>query len=375
MLSEIMIPMNNIARTYQEHKNAIDKAINDVLISGLLVNGNANNEFCKNFSNYLKVPYVIGVASGTDALEIALKAVSLSSKSNCDEVITVANSGGYASTAIFAVGLTPVYCDIYESSHLLDFESAISCLNDRSLAIIVTHLFGGMVDINHLRQSIDKAGFAHVKIIEDCAQATGLWKSNFAAGSIGDIAAFSFYPTKNLGALGDAGSIVTGCDELAELASSLKQYGWKQKYQIAIPGGLNSRLDEIQAAVLNVFLPYLDANNQRRQSIHNTYSGVLTGSTRLVKSKFSNSAHLAVLVTHDRDAVRNHFYSKGISTEVHYPIPDHMQDGIKSRKFRIAHNGLDVTERMSTKILSIPCFSTLLNQEVAQVVNVLKTIP
>ena len=373
--SIFMIPMNNLSRTYQKHKNAIDNAINEVLDSGYLVNGKANDRFCKNFSNYLKIPHVIGVANGTDALEIALKVVTLSEKNNCKEVITVANSGGYATSAIFAVGLTPVYCDIEETDHLIDVESAISCLNNNTLAIIVTHLFGGMVDIKHLRQSIDEAGFSQVKIIEDCAQATGLWKADFAAGTLGDIAAFSFYPTKNLGALGDAGSVVTGCSKLAELAASLKQYGWRQKYEIDLPGGINSRLDEIQAAVLNVFLPHLDENNRRRQSIHNAYSRVLTGSNRLVKSNFSNCAHLAVLITHHRDAVKNYLFSKGISTEIHYPIPDHMQVGLKYSKFKIAPEGLKVTEIMSKKILSIPCFSTLLEKEIEQVVKALETIP
>ena len=303
-----MIPMNDLSRVYQLHQDAIDEAIKEVLASGYWVNGTANNNFCKKFSNYLKIPHVIGVASGTDALEIALKAIVLSEINSDGEVITVANAGGYATSAIFGVGLTPVYCVIDETSHLIEIDSAISCLSDKTVAVIATHLYGGMVDINNLRLAIDKAGFSHVKIIEDCAQAAGLWKSDLAAGTLGDIAAFSFYPTKNLGAMGDAGSVATKCGKLAELVSSLKQYGWKQKYKIDVSGGINSRLDEIQATVLNVLLPFLDEKNRRRQAIQRTYSKVLNGPNRLIKSEFSNCAHLAVLLVHDRSAVIKHLY-------------------------------------------------------------------
>jgi len=369
-----MIPLNDLNRNYKRRKDAIDKAVLGVLGSGLWLNGDANRRFCSNFAERLGARHAIGVANGTDALELSLRALALHSETGANEVITVSNAGGYASTAIYAAGLVPVYCDIDAASLLVATASAVSCLSDRTLAIVVTHLYGGLADIGSLRQAFDAAGFAHVAILEDCAQACGLRGETGMAGTLGDIATFSFYPTKNLGAMGDAGCVVTGSDTLAETVQQLKQYGWREKYVIAAPGGRNSRLDEAQAAVLDVLLPFLDADNARRVDIHNAYAWALSSPSRMVASRLGHVAHLAVVWVQDRVRARTRLTECGIGTDIHYPVPDHRQTGWIDRAFRIAPDGLPETETAVSHILTVPCFPTMTASEVDQVVDALATL-
>jgi aminotransferase EvaB len=370
-----MIPLNDLNRNYERHKVALDTAVLRVLGSGWWLNGDANRQFCTNFAERLGARHAIGVANGTDALELSLRALALHSETGADEVITVSNAGGYATTAIYAAGLVPVYCDIVAASQLVSIVSATSCLSDRTLAIVVTHLYGGLADVGAMRQSMDSAGFAHVAILEDCAQASGLGGETGMTGTLGDIATFSFYPTKNLGAMGDAGCVVTGNDTLAETVQRLKQYGWDGKYTIATPGGRNSRLDELQAAVLGVLLPFLDDDNARRIDIHTAYARALPSPARLVASPLGNVAHLAVVWVPDRSTARTHLTERGIGTDIHYPVPDHRQSGWLDRLFKVAPGGLPETEAAVSHILTIPCFPTMTASEVDQVVDALATLP
>lgn len=370
-----MIPFNDLNRNYERRKDAVNTAVFEVLGSGWWLNGDANRRFCTNFAKYLGARHAIGVANGTDALELSLRALALHSETGADEVITVSNAGGYATTAIYAAGLLPVYCDIEATSLLISTASAVSCLNDKTLAIVVTHLYGGLADVSSLRQAVDAAGYAHVAILEDCAQAAGLRGQTGMAGTLGDIATFSFYPTKNLGAMGDAGCVVTGSDALAETVQRLKQYGWDGKYTISISGGRNSRLDEVQAAVLDVLLPFLDADNARRIDIHTAYAMALPSPARMVASPIGQVAHLAVVWIPDRAIARTRLSELGIGTDIHYPVPDHRQSGWLDHPFRLAPNGLPETEAAVSHILTLPCFPTMTASEVDQVVDALALLP
>lgn len=369
-----MIPLNQLNRNYERHKNAVNTAVLEVLESGWWLNGDANSRFCMNFAEHLDARHAIGVANGTDALELSLRALALHSEAGADEVITVANAGGYASTAIYAAGLRPVYCDVEKISLLLSTASAVSCLSDRTLAIVVTHLYGGLADVGALRKAVDAAGYAHVAILEDCAQACGLSGQTGMAGTLGDIATFSFYPTKNLGAMGDAGCVVTSSDALAETVKRLKQYGWDGKYANSISGGRNSRLDEVQAAVLDVLLPFLDADNARRVDIHTAYGLALSSPARMIVSPLAQVAHLAVVWVPDRTRARTKLTELCIGTDIHYPVPDHRQSGWRDQPFRLAPDGLPETEASVSHILTVPCFPTMTEGEVDRVVSALATL-
>lgn len=370
-----MIPINAPKRTYERHKKDLNQAVLGVLESGWWLNGEMNRQFCKNFAKRIGAPYAIGVANGTDALELSLRALALQSHSGMDEVITVANAGGYATNAIYAAGLRPVYCDIDATSLLISIDSAISCLSERTMAIVVTHLYGGLADVGALRQALNAAGYTHVAILEDCAQASGLKGPIGMAGNLGDIAAFSFYPTKNLGAMGDAGCVVTGSDILADIVQRLRQYGWKEKYAISTPGGRNSRLDEVQAAVLEVMLPFLDIDNARRVKIHKAYNLALPSPARMITSPMGHIAHLAVIWVPNRERVQSRLTELGIGTDIHYPVPDHRQSGWADHVFRTAPGGLPNTEATASHILSVPCFPTMTASEVNQVIDALATLP
>jgi dTDP-4-amino-4,6-dideoxygalactose transaminase len=239
---------------YAAYADRLDQTALDVLRSGWWLNGPRNKEFCEAFAGYLGVSHFVGLANGTDALEIVLRVLlerghgAGSQASYASEIITVANAGGYTSTACYLTGCTPVYVDIEQESQLLSIPSAVAALSDRTAAVVATHLYGGLIDVPALRHAMNEAGYAHIPILEDCAQAHGLKGCGGQAGAFGDIATFSFYPTKNLGALGDGGGVATNDADLAASVRRLQQYGWGDKYRIVAAGGRNSRLDELQAA-------------------------------------------------------------------------------------------------------------------------------
>ena len=222
-------------------------------------------------------------------------------------------------------------------------------------AAIVTHLYGQLADINDI---VAAARHAHVPVIEDCAQAHGAVRGGRRAGSYGDIGCFSFYPTKNLGAIGDAGAIVTSNAALAAQVRRLRQYGWQEKYQVTVRGGRNSRLDEVQAAVLNARLPYLDQWNESRREVARRYVIGLSGLPVQLPSSTDEDyvAHLFVIRTEDRDKVRRHLGGLGVQTEVHYPVADHLQPAYPDSDPPPA---LPVTERACETVLTLPCYPGL----------------
>ena len=319
--------------------------------------------FESEFARYIGVRHCVSVANGTDALRIALRALDVKTD---DRVVTAANAGFYASTAIHAIGALPVYADVDETTLTLSPVALEQLLVRHSpAAIVVTHLYGQMADMPRIAAMCLDAG---VPLVEDCAQAHGAQIHGRQAGSWGDAAAFSFYPTKNLGALGDGGAVTTSSDTLAKRLRALRQYGWESgKYQVAVPGGCNSRLDEIQAAALRVKLPLLGGHNAQRRRIAARYSSAFASLPLRCPPSVGEDyvAHLYVVRTPCRDALRAHLQVQGIASDVHYPIPDHRQNG--SSCLQQADN-LGVTEAACFSVLSLPCYPGLSDEAVSRVI-------
>lgn len=326
-------------------------AVQRVLNSHWYVLGEAVRSFETAFARYIGVDHCVSVANGTDALELALRASGVVSG---DEVITAANAGFYSSTAIRAIGAIPRYVDVDPQTLTLSATALKHALARKPRAVIVTHLYGRMADMGALTRLAHAAG---IPLIEDCAQAHGAMSEQRRAGSFGTLGCFSFYPTKNLGAIGDGGAIVTHDASLAERLVQLRQYGWNQKYHVVAPGGRNSRLDELQAAVLHTKLPHLDTWNAQRRSIAQRFNGAFADLPVTCPDAPGNAyvAHLYVLRCRQRDALRMHLQTRGIATEVHYPVPDHKQHVEAGR----GHEPLPVTERAANECLSLPCFPGL----------------
>jgi len=366
---ESPIPINDLSRLYAAHAHAIEQAALDTLRSGWWLNGPRGKSFSEAFAAYVGVPDCVPVANGTDALELALRAVLGGRDPDSHEIVTVANAGGYTSTAAMQVGLVPVYADIEEESQLLSVDAAVGALTARTVAVVATHLYGNAVDVPALRTAMNRAGFPDVVIVEDCAQSHGARIGDRMTGSMGDIATFSFYPTKNLGAMGDGGAVVTGNSGLAASVRRLQQYGWSAKYEIAVRGGRNSRMDEIQAAILSAMLPHLDANNSERRRILDRYEAAARRKVRFIDRCEGAVVHLAVALCDDRAGLRAFLTERGIASEVHYPILDPDQPGWRAMQPREAPAGIPVSRKSVGAILSLPCFPGMTLIEVDRVVQ------
>ena len=359
----LVIAINDLKRELAPIRSDLDAALARVLDSGWFALGEELKCFEREFAQFLGGGHLAGVASGTDALELALRALDIGPG---DTVITAANAGGYASTAILACGARPVYVDIDPDSGLIGPESLGDDVLSSATAIIVTHMFGRMVDMPALT---DLARTAETAIVEDCAQAHGARLADRAAGSWGDMACFSFYPTKNLGALGDAGAVFSTNEERIERVRCLRQYGWCDKYVHELPGGRNSRLDEIQAACLRARLPGLEASNQRRRVIGQRYQDGIAN-PRIVVPQRPNDAsdvvHLFPVLCEQRRALMEHLREEGIQTAIHYPVPDHHQPAWKSL---FAGLSLPNTEQRAKQILTLPCHGALTDPEIDHVID------
>lgn len=355
------ILLNSLERHNRELLPEFRQALNRVLESGWYILGTEVGAFEQEFAAYCGVSDCIGVANGTDALELALLALEVGPG---DRVATVANAGGYSSTAIRAIGAIPIYVDIDAASMTMAPDSLAQTLDAGIKAVIVTHLYGQMADIGRLQQLAGKLG---IPVIEDCAQAHGAIRDDKKAGAHGAIGCFSFYPTKNLGALGDGGTVVTGDARLAARLRQLRQYGWEKKYCTTLAHGRNSRLDEMQAALLRIKLPLLDAWNEQRRAIARRYTEALTSERLACPTTLDASyvAHLYVCRTDDREALRQHLAAQGVMTDTHYPIADHLQPAFRSAQ---PHN-LPVTERCCEQVLTLPCYPELAEPEIQQVID------
>ena len=354
-----VIPFNDLSRSDPEVRARIQEAVARVIASGWYVMGPEHNGFETELAQYVGVRHAIALGNGTDALELALAAVGVRAG---DTVVSVANAGAYSTIAARLLGARAVFADIDPVTLQMTpatFEATLAVLDDAPRAVVVTHLYGAMADVREITRIARDRGIA---VVEDCAQALGATWDGKRAGTFGDIATTSFYPTKNLGALGDGGAVYTDDDDLATAVRRMRQYGWDSKYHIAHDHGRNSRLDEMQAAILRVKLPQLDRLNERRRTIHRSYEAA---TSRMVgRSSESFIAHLAVLTADDRDAVRAALLAAGVATDVHYPIPDHHQDFPTDPPARVS---LPVTERASAAVLSVPMFPELTDAEVERV--------
>lgn len=336
--------------------------VRNVLDSHWYVLGQEVTLFEEEFASYVGVSHCISVANGSDALELALKGLGVMPG---DEVVAVANAGFYGSTAIHAVGARPVYAEVDSATLTLCPKSLAAIIAEsKPSAIIATHLYGQLANIEEIVRVANAAG---IPVLEDCAQSHGARRNGKQAGSFGTVACFSFYPTKNLGALGDGGAVVTDNPELAARIRQLRQYGWDQKYRVAVPGGRNSRLDEIQAAILRIKLPELDKWNAQRRSIAQRYNAAFAGLDMKLPPSVGDDyvAHLYVVQVKDRASFSIEMKSKSISTDIHYPIADHKQPAY-------AYTGgvsLEVTERACETVVSLPCFPGLSDEEVDRVIE------
>jgi dTDP-3-amino-2,3,6-trideoxy-4-keto-D-glucose/dTDP-3-amino-3,4,6-trideoxy-alpha-D-glucose/dTDP-2,6-dideoxy-D-kanosamine transaminase len=342
--------INDLGRHNHPLLPQLEARVRRVLESGWYILGAEVAAFERAFAAYCGTAHCVGVGNGTDALELALRALEIGPG---DQVATVANAGGYSTTAIRCAGAEPLYVDVEAGSMRMDPASLRSRLTARTKAIIVTHLYGGMAAMPAL---LDAA--AGIPMIEDCAQAHGARLDGKRAGAWGGLGCFSFYPTKNLGALGDGGAVVTVDATLAERLGALRQYGWIRKYEHGSVPGRNSRLDEIQAAILSVKLPRLDAWNARRREISALYSHLLHASVETPALPGEDDvAHLYVIRSPHRDRIRAELDAQGIATDIHYPIPD---------------ADLPVTRACCAEILTLPCFPEMTDDEVTRVAEAVR---
>lgn len=357
--------------SYLAYKDEIDAAIQSVLNSGFYILGGEVEAFEQEFASYIGVQHGIGVANGTDALEVALRACGVGYG---DLVLTVSHTAVATVAAIELVGAKPVFIDIDPATFTIDvnhLEAAIVQIQKTpSLgtlkAIIPVHLYGHPADMPAIMTLAERYG---LYVIEDCAQAHGATLNNRKIGTWGHMAAFSLYPTKNLGAIGDAGIVVTPSQELADQAKSLRQYGWKERYISDVPG-MNSRLDVLQAAILRVKLRYLDADNRKRQAIAETYARQLAHLPILLPrapETLSHVYHQFVLRVEERDAMLDFLKQRGIGAAIHYPAPVHLQRAYAGRVLSFPEH-LAVTEEIGKEILSLPMHPFLTADEVQAVI-------
>lgn len=354
------VPLNDTRRLPVDHAAELD-AVRNVLESGLLIHGPQHSAFEQEFARWVGTGDAVGVASGTDAIELALRAFGVK---RGDRVATVANAGGYTSTAVFAIGAYPVYIDVNETLTLCP--ASLEHQLKRSgpvTAIVATHLYGQLADINAITRIAREYG---CPVLEDCAQCHGATRSGQRAGSFTAAAAFSFYPTKNLGAVGDGGAVTTSDPAIAENLRMLRQYGWRTRYSTELPGGRNSRLDEIQAAVLRLRLPCVDAWNQARRSIVARYIEAARGTELRFHSTPTDDyvAHLAVATHPRRDQFRLQLEQAGIATAIHYPVLDCHQHGFP---MQLPLCQLPRSAAASNTILTLPCFPGMTESEIQQV--------
>ena len=339
----------------------LDRALLDatqrVIARGRYVLGVEVDAFEREFAAFCGATHCVGVANGTDALEIAFRACGVASGSR---VATVANAGYYTCAALAAIGARPLFVDIDET--LTMAPASLAAVLDDVDAIVVTHLYGRLAAIGPI---VELARQRRIPVIEDCAQAHGAERGGKRAGSFGDAGCFSFYPTKNLGALGDAGAVVTSDSEIAARMRALRQYGWSTKYRVERLGGRNSRLDELQAALLRVKLPGLPERNAERVGIARRYCEMLLH-TAVKTPQFEGGeyvAHLFVVRVPNRDRLRAALADDGIATEVHYPIPDYAQPILDGAR----HPALPMTEAAGREVVTLPCYPGLAHDDVERI--------
>jgi dTDP-4-amino-4,6-dideoxygalactose transaminase len=361
---------------YLATKGKIDRAICRVLASGSYILGPEVEAFETEFARWLGAPSAIGCANGTDALVLALRGIGIGVG---HAVATVSHTAVATIAAIEMVGAIPVLLDIDPETFTLDPTELDAILSKGAVggvaikAVIVVHLYGQPADLKEICSIADRYG---IIVIEDCAQAHGAVFDSRAAGLWGTASAFSFYPTKNLGAIGDGGAVVTSDLSLASRVRSMRQYGWDGQRVCREPG-LNSRLDELQAAILRVKLDTLTADNARRVAIAAIYDRDLSRAGTTIPTRKSDRSHVFhqyVIRRRNRDLVRERLHEAGVDTAVHYPLPVHLQPGYRGR-IALGPAQCRVTEHISTEIISLPIHPHLADDEAKYICNVINTLP
>ncbi len=348
-----MIACANPLAQFHSDKSEIEQAIHRVLESGSYILGSELSGLEQEFAAYIGTTHAIGVANGTDALELALRSLDISTN---DEVITVSHTAVATIAAIEAAGAVPVLVDVDPDFYTLDPKQLAEVLTPRTRAVIAVHLYGQAADLDEISAFCQKHNLI---LIEDASQAHGAKWRGQRLGSIGQVACFSCYPTKNLGALGDAGLITTSDTALALKIRMLREYGWRERYVSELVGR-NSRLDEFQAAILRIKLRRLDENNGKRLLLASHYTKCLAGeSLRLpgIREHAEHIFHLYVVKTDNRQSLMAHMKAQDIYPGVHYPMPVHLQPAYKGR-LRTARS-MTVTEKIAHQVLSLPLYPEL----------------
>ena len=367
-----MISQANPGASYLAHRDAVDAGIRRVLESGSFVLGTELAGFEREFAEYIGCRHGIGVANGTDAIELALRACGVGTG---DLVLTVSHTAVATVAAIERCGATPVLVDVDPKTYTMDpssLEQAVRVLDSRSSpiagrpkAVVPVHLYGQAADLEAITHIAQRR---NLLVVEDCAQAHGATLDGKKLGTFGLAAAFSFYPTKNLGALGDGGLVVTSSERVAERLRLLREYGCRERHVSDVPG-VNSRLDELQAAILRAKLPHLDADNSRRQAIAAQYSqslpaGRIAGPT--TRRGGTHVFHQYVVRLESRDELREFLQAREVSTHIHYPVPVHLQPAYRDRLPCLVP--LAASERAAREIVSLPMYPELPAGEVVTVI-------
>lgn len=356
------IQCNQLERGFQLYQEEYEKKAIEVLRSGWYVLGEELQKFEEEFSRYLGSNYCVGVASGLDALKIAVHVLGIGKG---DEVIVQGNTYIATVMGITENGATPVFVepDEYYNIDVTEIEEKIT---ERTKAIMVVHLYGQAADMTAIMKLAKKY---HLKVIEDCAQAHGSVHCGKKVGTFGDIGCFSFYPTKNLGAFGDGGALVTNSEDLCKKARIYRNYGSEKKYYNQVVG-LNSRLDELQAGLLRVKLQHLDSLNQERNRIAQSYLTKIKNENVVLPLLRENSTsvwHQFVIRTRKRKELIEYLEKNGIHTMIHYPIPPHLSEAY--RYLNIKQGSLPVTERYAGEVLSLPMYNGMTDEEIGKVIE------
>ena len=360
-----MIPFLNLKKVNEPFEIALQEKMKQFLASGWYILGNEVKTFETNFANYCGVKHCIGVGNGLDALVLIFKAyIKLGKLQKGDEVIIPANTYIASVLAVMQADLVPVLIEPRLETYTIDSEKIEAKITPKTKAILPVHLYGQLCEMKVINSIAKKH---NLLVVEDAAQAHGAMWNGIKAGNFGNAAGFSFYPGKNLGALGDAGAITTNDDALAEVLFSMRNYGSKVKYENEIIG-VNSRLDELQAAFLNIKLGHLDAENESRRTIAIRYLSEIKND-KIVLPQWDESNnhvfHLFVIRTDNRLALQNYLKECGVETMIHYPIPPHKQKALATWN----HLSLPITEQIHNEVLSIPMNSSLTNDEIDYIIS------
>ena len=367
-MSESVIKFLDLRAVNSQYAEEIQTAVRDSIDSGWYIRGNRCQVFESEFADYCGVENCVSVANGLDALSLVFRAwIEMGKLAVGDEVIVPANTYIASILAVTQNGLVPVLVEPSEVSYNLSFEGVQSAITSRTKAILAVHLYGRVAPMNKLRDFADEHGLL---ILEDAAQAHGARLGSRRTGSLGDAAGFSFYPGKNLGCLGDGGAITTNDAELAEVVRALSNYGSHKKYENLFEG-VNSRLDEIQAAVLSVKLGYLERDTRIRRSIAKQYNlGIVNPLIGLPLSEeevhgdlLHHVFHLFVIRTKYRDLLQQFLHDRGVQTVIHYPIPPHKQKAYNWTR------SLPVTERIHHEVLSLPMSPVHTQEQIERVIQ------